>query len=212
MTPKRELLLSLVSPPPHYCYLCGEEAELGEEGLCSECRKKVRLAVAPAPPPYLDGLTAGLFYEDAVATAFYRFKAKEHIHLAPFFAQFMSIPPEWHGELLVPVPLHPLKEYFRTYNQSALLCQYLSSFYGIPICEPLLKRTRYTFAQKEKSREDRLKNLKGAFTAAKECKDRVIILVDDVVTTGSTLSECARTLKKAGAKRVYGVCAASVIR
>ena len=208
----KELLLSLAAPPPHRCYLCERENILGEDGLCDECRRSLKLAIAPAPPVGLDGLSAGVQYFEDLGTIFYRFKKKERRDYTPFLAQFISIPEEWHAELLLPVPLHWWREYRRTYNQSFLLAEYVSSRYGIPICQDLLVRTRPTPQQKLLNEKQRRKNLKGAFRAAPECKGRSIVLIDDVVTTGSTLSECARTLKKAGAYRVYAACVACTQR
>ena len=208
----QELLVCLLSPPPHRCYLCERECEPSEDGLCDDCRRKLKLAIAPAPPEYVDGLTAGLQYCEELGTLFYRFKVNERRDYTPFLAQFISIPQEWRAELLLPVPLYRWREYQRTYNQSYLLAQYVSSRYQIPICRELLTRTRSTPQQKLLPSKQRKKNLRGAFLAAPECKGRSIVLIDDVVTTGSTLSECARTLKKAGAYRVYAACVACTNR
>ena len=208
----RELLLSLVAPSNHRCYLCEREWPSSEDGLCDDCREVLKLAISPAPPEGLDGLSAGLQYCDELATVFYRFKKKERTDYAPFLAQFISVPQEWHVEMLLPVPLHWWRQYLRTYNQSFLLAEYVSSRDGIPICQDLLTRTRPTPQQKLLNEKQRRKNLKGAFRAAPECKGRSIVLIDDVVTTGSTLCECARTLKKAGAYRVYAACVACTQR
>ncbi len=208
----KELLLSLAAPHPHRCYLCEQEDRLGEDGLCDGCRRSLKLAISPAPPEGLDGLSAGLQYSDELGTVFYRFKKKERRDYAPFLAQFITIPEAWRAELLLPVPLHWWREYRRTYNQSFLLAEYVSSRFGIPICRDLLTRIRPTPQQKMLNEKQRRKNLKGAFQAAPECKGRSIVLIDDVITTGSTLSECARTLKKAGAYRVYAACVACTER
>lgn len=196
----------------HRCCLCDEENALGEDGLCDDCRKKLRLCIAPAPPPPLDGLTAGIMYNEDTSSVFYRFKAKEKLYLGGFLAQFMSIPPEWQGEMLVPVPLHPWRQYTRGYNQSHELALYLSSAYGIPVCAPLLTKVRRTSDQKKLNAKERAKNLHKAFQAAPEAAGRRIILVDDVTTTGATLSACAQALKKAGAIKVYAATAACVMR
>lgn len=196
----------------HRCCLCDEEDVLGEDGLCADCRKKLRLCIAPAPPPPLDGLTAGILYNEDTSSAFYRFKTKEQLYLGGFFAQYMSLPSEWRGELLVPVPLHPLRKYTRGYNQSHELALYLSSAYGLPVCAPLLKKVRLTSDQKKLNAREREKNLRRAFEASPEVAGRRIILVDDVITTGSTLSACAKALKKAGAAKVYAAAAACVQR
>ena len=210
MDRSKELLLSLFAPPNHRCYICEREWPTNEDGLCDACRQALKLAISPAPPAGLDGLTAGIQYFDELGTIFRRFKTKERRDYTPFLAQFISIPEEWHAELLLPVPLHWWRQYQRTYNQSFLLAEYVSSRYGIPICQELLVRTRATPQQKMRTGQQRRNNkkLKGAFAAAPECAGRSIVLIDDVVTSGTTLSECARTLKKAGAYRVYAACVA----
>lgn len=212
MNRTKELLLSLLTPPHHRCYLCDEECPPAEDGLCDRCREILKLAISPAPPKGLDGLSAGLQYCDELKPVFLRFKKHERRDYTPFLAQFISIPEAWHAELLLPVPLHWRRQYLRTYNQSFLLAEYVSSRYGIPICQGLLTRIRSTPEQKFLLGKERLDNLKGAFRADPACKGRSIVLIDDVITTGTTLSECAKTLKKAGAYRVYAACVACTER
>jgi ComF family protein len=107
--------------------------------------------------------------------------------------------------LLVPVPLHPRKKRERRYNQSAELARTLARLTGLTWCD-VLRRIRYTDSQAGLDREGRLKNLKGAFAvhprAAERITGREILLIDDVLTTGATAHECARTLRHAGAARV----------
>ncbi|MGB0744251.1 MAG: ComF family protein, partial [Opitutales bacterium] len=108
--------------------------------------------------------------------------------------------------VLVPVPLHPVKERERGYNQSERIVQALSeATKGNSRVEKLLLRTKYTLTQTQLNREDRHRNVKNAFALA---PDAVVvpniqyILVDDVFTTGSTLNACAAVLRKAGAKHI----------
>lgn len=157
-------------------------------------------------------MTAGLMYDEALAHAFYRFKAGGQTYLAAFFAQFMHVPAEWQADVIVPVPLHPLKLWSRTYNQSELLADALGKACGLPVEPLLLRRVKYTGAQKSRTASARHTALRGAFRASPEVKGKTVVLVDDVVTTGSTLTACAQALKKAGVARVYGACAAAVDR
>lgn len=201
-----------LSPSPHRCCLCEKERYLGADGLCDECRVSIKVANAPAPPTELDGLTAGLIYDDVLAHAFYRFKAGGETYLAPFFAGFIRLPAEWAIDAVVPVPLHPLKLWLRTYNQSELLAESLAKTNGLPVDAGLLRRVRYTAAQKSRSAAARRTALKGAFKADPAVSGKTVLLVDDVVTTGSTLTACAKALRAAGAARVYAACAAAVDR
>lgn len=107
--------------------------------------------------------------------------------------------------LLVPVPLHPRKFREREFNQSAELTRTLAKSAGLSWCHAL-RRVRYTHSQAGLDREGRLKNLRGAFRvrrlASRRLRDRDVLLIDDVLTTGATAHECALTLKKGGARRV----------
>lgn len=206
------MLGTLLSPSPHACCLCQKELYLDAYGLCQDCRENLRFANAPAPAAGLDGMTAGLMYDEAIAHAFYRFKAAGETYLAAFFAQFMHLDDTWQADVIVPVPLHPLKLWSRTYNQSELLAKALGKATGVPVDTGLLRRVKYTAAQKSRTAAERRTALKGVFSAVPEVKGLRIVLVDDVTTTGSTLTACAAALKKAGAARVYAACAAAVDR
>jgi len=110
--------------------------------------------------------------------------------------------------LIVPVPLHKKRLKYRGYNQSGYLAFGLSDYLGVPACEPLVRKV-FTVPQAHLKREERLVNLNGAFEiipgADEYLSGRKIILVDDICTTGSTLNECAKVLKKAGAEKITAV-------
>ncbi len=107
-------------------------------------------------------------------------------------------------DLIVPVPLHPLKLRERQFNQSEVLATYLAKRLNKKIIINRVKRIKYTLPQTELKREERLKNVRGVFLAKKYSgfEDSTILLVDDVFTTGATMHECAKSLKDAGAKKV----------
>lgn len=111
------------------------------------------------------------------------------------------------GATLVPVPLFPPREWHRGYNQSKIFAEELARRIANVRGENLLVRTRATPTQTRLSAADRQKNVRGAFAVPKEKRGEIsaetrYVVVDDVFTTGSTLSECARALKRAGAKNV----------
>ena len=123
------------------------------------------------------------------------------------------------ADILVPVPLHRSREMDREFNQSWELCQRLAQWTGIPLANALA-RIRETDTQASLDREERLRNLRGAFALRKPrpwqtqipLLGRRILLVDDVFTTGATLEACARALNRAGAAKVHAVALARVVR
>ncbi len=109
------------------------------------------------------------------------------------------------AEMIVPVPLHAKRLKERGFNQSILLAHFLSKSRHIPISRNNLRRIRWTEPQISLSPEDRVKNVRGAFAIRKPelFEDKKLVLVDDVYTTGSTVGECAKILKRAGAGQIY---------
>ncbi len=105
-------------------------------------------------------------------------------------------------DLIVPVPLHWRRRFIRGFNQSQWLANYLGRQLNISVDNKLLMRIRNTPPQQQLRRKQRQKNLKGAFQVKRPVEGQHIALIDDVVTTGSTVSELSRLLKKAGASRV----------
>ena len=108
---------------------------------------------------------------------------------------------------MIPVPLHSARLKERGYNQSLILAEHIGRKYNIPVKADLLKRIRNTLMQSLTSRHERRENVRDAFRASKRCAGMNIILVDDVITTGSTAEECAKALKAAGADKVYVIAA-----
>jgi len=110
------------------------------------------------------------------------------------------------GRVLVPVPLHPRRLRSRGYNQSALLAWEVSKLTGLPVREDLLARVKDAPPQVGlASVEERRRNVAGVFQCFGDVQDQAVLLVDDVVTTGSTMSACATALKSAGAASVWGL-------
>jgi ComF family protein len=107
-------------------------------------------------------------------------------------------------DLVAPVPLHWWRKWTRGYNQSESVARELASTIQVPFAPRLLRRVRWTPQQVQPTREARRENVKGAFRTAKGARlaGKTVLLVDDVMTTGSTLGEAARTLRDAGAERV----------
>ena len=203
----KELFLSALYPEDVACCVCNKEAVLDSHGLCENCCKLILPAPVFSLNEDVNGTAAGIKYNDAASEMVHRFKYYGCQYLGRNLASFMELPKEWQADAIIPVPLHPARLKERGYNQSLILAEDLGRGYDIPIRDTLLKRIRNTQMQSMTSREERQANVKDAFRASKRCRGLSIILVDDVITSGSTSEECARALKAAGADKVYVIAA-----
>lgn len=200
------LFLNALYPEGVACLLCNRNARLDRRGLCEKCRE----SIDPAAEIHIDGVISGavaaMAYNDAAAQLIHGFKYGNRRYMGRGLAGGIDLPENWRIDTVVPVPLHPKREKERGYNQSMILAEELGRRYDIPVRPRLLKRIRYTEMQSMTAGRDRRENVRGAFRA-RECKGRNILLVDDIITTGSTMEECAIALKNAGAGKIY--CAAA---
>ncbi|HEX2960653.1 MAG TPA: ComF family protein [Ignavibacteriales bacterium] len=116
----------------------------------------------------------------------------------------------WKCDMIIPVPLHPVKKAERGFNQSYYIAKGLSLITGIPLKNKALKRVRFTETQTALSMTERRDNIKGAFSLKRgiSLSGKTVIILDDVITSGSTVSECGRVLLNGGAQKVYAVSAA----
>ncbi len=166
-------------------------------------------------PPYLFARSAAP-YTGTVREALHAFKFLGQASLAaPLLDLILEVcagTERLPGDLVVPVPLHPARERERGYNQSALLARRLARRLRLPCRMRALERRRATRAQTELTGRERRRNVLGAFSVAEPrvVRDRHVVLVDDVLTTGATVAECARVLIRAGARTVGVVTVARV--
>lgn len=200
-------LLDALYPRDVACFACNCEARVDEHGLCEECAARIHLAGVLDSPPGISGLYAAFWYEEPLHAAVYRFKYGGAKYLAWHFASCIQLPADWRVDAVVPVPLSARRQRERGYNQSSLIAHMLAERYGFPNEPALLARVRDTAVQAGLSAGLRAQNVEGAFMASPAAKGRALLLVDDVVTTGSTLGACAVALIQAGADRVYAACA-----
>ena len=201
---KFEFFADALMPGPYQCFLCDEEDMIGDDGLCDDCRAKLKYYPNPTCLAPLDDITVGLQYSENIGSAVMRFKKSGQKEYAGFFTQYLSVPKEWQADILVPVPMHPVRKWMRGFNHTELLAAYLSSAVNIPYSTRLLFKTRNSAEQKTiKDPAVRRRNIRGSFTCDPRVKGLRIVLVDDVFTTGATVYECAKVLKRAGASKVY---------
>jgi competence protein ComFC len=218
---------------PDVCQLCGlERATLAEGYVGAECRRAVRVIRPPlcakCGRPFegemthdfqcghcldldlrFDWARSAALAHGPVLEAIHRYKYKRQTWFENFLAELLLRQagpalrsPDW--DWIIPVPLHPLKEREREFNQAERLGRRLSEATGIQLEPGLLKRAKETRTQTLLSRAERVANVRGAFALRRECSlaGRCCLLVDDVFTTGATTSACAKVLRGAGAVSV----------
>lgn len=199
---------------PRLCYACGNHLLRNECLICTEC-----YVMMPRTNYHLEknNRAEQLFWgrctiEKVAAFSFYnrdsrirklvhnlKYKGIKEIgfELGKIYGLSLARSDFMDGiDMIIPVPLHPSKKRIRGFNQSDLISDGLSAATGIPVHKTLLKRSLKTETQTRRSRYDRWVNVEGIFTvaSAEELKGMHILLVDDVITTGSTIESCANAL------------------
>ena len=204
---------------PRRCCVCGNRLALEEHLVCTHCFFKM-------PRTFLEKMPSDNKLTDNIATAvpFRRCVAFTwHVHGSPFSHLVYQLKyydkPEigiWMGrlmaeemkdsgffdgiDLIVPVPITPERQRWRGYNQSEEIAKGITSVIPLPICTQAVIRNTFNKSQTKNTRQERIENVKDAFTLTDaECiRGKHLLLVDDIITTGATLSSCAQELDKAG--------------
>lgn len=230
-------VVDLVFPPR--CPLCGS-ALASQGGLCGDCWSELAIPGEPccatcqrpfgegapeglvcgpclAQPPAHDGIAAATLYTEGSRRLVLAFKHGRRIALAPMLARLIAarltgVGAEW---LIVPVPLHRWRLWRRGFNQSALLGREIARLTGGQLVVDGLIRRKATPMLGGLGRNARMRALSGAIAInpvrANQIKGKAVLLVDDVLTSGSTSEACVKALKRAGAERVRIACFARVL-
>lgn len=198
---------------PADCELCRTPLELEERQLCPSCKdrlsasKQAPLTLLDLKIPHVKQAWTFYSYESPVRELLTGIKFERKTWLTGAFDGDLDglkahLPSDL--DAVVPVPLDRMKFIHREFNQSGIFAKKIANVLGIRTIDALIKK-RPTAAQHGLSREERAVNLTGAFKTVhpEKIAGRNILLVDDVLTTGATARETARTLKAAGAKNVY---------
>jgi ComF family protein len=199
------VLFDALSPPT--CAACDQQIP-SRQVFCPSCA-----ATVVHDQAHEDGAIAFARFGGAVAMALKRFKYEERADLARPLGHLLRraiTDAEVHADVVVPVPLHPRRLAERGYNQSALLARTVAQQLDVPFAPRALERCRQTAQQARLGRSERLVNMAEAFDVRDKpaVESRVVLLVDDVLTTGATLLACRQALERAGAAEVISVCLA----
>ena len=189
--------LTYIKPP--YCCKCGKH--IGDSGkeYCDDC----------AAHPHLFDSGRALFSYRSVSASIARFKYRGRREYAACYAsciqkQLGDFIRACRADALVPVPLHKSRYKKRGYNQAQALAEELSARTGIPVRADLIERAEKTAPMKDLSAAERQNNLKKAFKILRnDVELGIIIIIDDIYTTGSTIDAMSRELRKAGVERIY---------
>ncbi len=207
-------IIEFVFPP--FCISCEERLERGGVWVCRSCwdgLRRVQGAVRDGviESDYIDEIRSGAYYDQKLQTLIHHLKYNRAISLADGFAAILSDTvsglPDWlSADLLIPVPLHKVKYRERSYNQSEEIAKALSRKISVPCRADLLYRNVNTVSQTQMAdAQERVKNMADVFAVADTglLTGMKVILIDDLITTGSTANACARILKAHGTKTVY---------
>jgi len=214
---------------PRMCLFCGVAVgEAAAVAVCPECEAQIQWVASPlctccgvlfasrdgadrvcgacqADPPPFSRARAAALYDGPVAQAITRFKFSRQLAFLPVMQHWLKRPLGLElvaaADLLAPVPLHPKRIKNRGFNQSLFLAR---AFPEAPVAREAVVRTRHTAPQVGLNPKQRQDNVKGAFavTDPARVKGKSVLLIDDLFTTGATAKECARVLRRAGARRV----------
>ncbi|MDD5680234.1 MAG: ComF family protein [Candidatus Omnitrophica bacterium] len=201
---------------PRFCLICRRGLEQYDKfSLCEACRKGIKRNVPPLSEGcgdnerYFDSVKSVTAYEGVMRECIHKFKYNGSLALEGLFADLLTDFAEKHIDVkrfdcIIPVPLSRVKLRERTFNQAEILASSLSRKFGLPCINNNLIRAKSGKSQITLSKSERLKDIKGAFKVKNSAllKDKSVLLVDDVFTTGATVRECSKMLKESGVKYI----------
>jgi ComF family protein len=212
---------------PRLCYCCNKKLNPAENNVCEACFSKFKYADSARITYEYDKDFRGKKIVSGFSSllVFEKDKEIQHlIHALKYDGRFQagdylgkltgtalsSQIHIWQIDLIVPVPLHNLKKIKRGYNQSYYIANAISRICNIPMNNKVVLRVKNTMSQTQMNLRQREENIRDAFKVklAKLITDKNILLIDDVITTGSTMNECGRALLESGAAKIFAISSA----
>ena len=194
---------------PVECISCGKE----KEWICCDCEKNIELSVHIDRGEYLDKIVTFYSYKEKIlkqAIHLFKYQFIEELG-APLSNLFTKGVKQAFNSgdrktVIVPIPLYRKKYLERGFNQVEILASRIGEIFSLEIKRDLLKKAKHTAPQARLDRKQRKENIKGVFRVNNKTElHKRVILIDDVFTTGATMEECARVLKEAGIREVWGL-------
>ena len=201
-------LLKLIYPD--VCAFCNK---IQKESLCKKCEEKIKKykkdIVIRSKNNYFEELISIFKYEGLIREKIIQYKFQDKSYIYNTFAKIILKNEKVCGllkkyDIIIPVPIHRKRKLQRGYNQTQLIAKEIAKNIDIELCDDALIKTKNTIAQSKLNKNKRKQNLKAAFRVLdlEKIQGKNILLFDDIFTTGSTVNECSKILKKAGAKTV----------
>ncbi|MBU1680976.1 MAG: ComF family protein [Bacteroidetes bacterium] len=208
---------------PNECLICRTYLPQGRQILCAECHESLPIATEEEKERQFNKAFRTSDIENfeslysftknsALQDLVHELKYNQRFTFGKFLGKCVAEElrtklNEWNIDCLLPIPLHHVKRSERGYNQAYYIAKGLSESLSIPVDTNLIKRVRFTQTQTALNSEQRKLNVMDAFriNKKKKIKIKTVALIDDVITTGSTMKECARILKSAGVEKIYAI-------
>lgn len=185
---------------PKICQTCGEPLRQNNVSICERCRSS---------DIFFTAVRSWALFEDPLKKAIHNLKYQRNIALGEVLARPLAkflAETDWNIDQITAVPLDHDRKQERGYNQSVLLARPLGWLTKIPFNQKVITRVRKTRPQVGLSREERAENMDRAFSCRSELVNRkTILVIDDVITTGSTINSCSKALIESGAEKVFGL-------
>lgn len=212
---------------PRFCVSCRKKLIINEEIICAQCFSHFEVADFErieneyikkfSEDNYLSDFSSAFIFQEGfeLQKLIHSLKYDKNYHVGKFLGKITAeLLSEkillWKSNLIIPIPLHILRKADRGFNQANEIANGISKSLKIPIKSNILKRKIYTVTQTKLNLKERKKNIEGAFRLNKSAEiiGKNILLVDDVITTGATINECAKVLKQNGANKICAISAA----
>lgn len=209
---------------PRFCIACNSSLKVGSKFICKSCESTTQLLTESQIKSefqrkfqnenIIDDYTSLYVFEEgeALQKLIHALKYEKKFKVGVFLGQKLGryknkIIKSWNADFVIPIPLFPLKKVERGFNQSFYIAKGLSYTTKIPVENNLVKRAKNTVSQTALNLTERKENLHKAFILNKRrnIQGKRVIIIDDVITTGATVSELARTLKENGAEKVFTI-------